>query len=163
MPDPAQRRGSLVVVGSGIRIVGQLTVEAIAHIRTAERVLFVVTDSVAEVVVERLNPGRCESLDGFYAAGKPRAETYNQMAGRILECVRSGLKVCVVSYGHPGVFADPTHSAIRQARAEGYDAQMLPAVSAEDCLFADLGIDPAASGCVSLEATRRQPIPPTTR
>jgi hypothetical protein len=30
---------------------------------------------------------------------------------------------------------------------------MLPGISAEDCLFADLGIDPAASGCQSFEAT----------
>jgi hypothetical protein len=30
---------------------------------------------------------------------------------------------------------------------------MLPAVSSEDCLFADLGIDPAESGCQSFEAT----------
>lgn len=30
---------------------------------------------------------------------------------------------------------------------------MLPAVSAEDCLFADLGIDPAIPGCQSFEAT----------
>jgi len=30
---------------------------------------------------------------------------------------------------------------------------MLPAVSAEDCLFADLGLDPARHGCLSYEAT----------
>jgi hypothetical protein len=30
---------------------------------------------------------------------------------------------------------------------------MLPGISAEDCLFADLGIDPARSGCQSFEAT----------
>jgi hypothetical protein len=37
---------------------------------------------------------------------------------------------------------------------------MLPAVSAEDCLFADLGIDPGRSGCQSYEAShfvRRSP------
>ena len=30
---------------------------------------------------------------------------------------------------------------------------MQPGVSAEDCLFADLGIDPATDGCYSVEAT----------
>jgi hypothetical protein len=30
---------------------------------------------------------------------------------------------------------------------------MLPAVSAEDCLFADLGVDPGRRGCQSFEAT----------
>jgi hypothetical protein len=42
---------------------------------------------------------------------------------------------------------------------------MLPAVSALDCLVADLGIDPAATGLVSYEATdfllRRRPADPT--
>jgi hypothetical protein len=30
---------------------------------------------------------------------------------------------------------------------------MLPGISAEDCLFADLGIDPGIYGCQSYEAT----------
>jgi hypothetical protein len=30
---------------------------------------------------------------------------------------------------------------------------MLPSVSAEDCLFADLGVDPGDTGCQSFEAT----------
>ena len=30
---------------------------------------------------------------------------------------------------------------------------MLPGVSAEDCLFCDLNVDPASAGCQSLEAT----------
>lgn len=67
--------------------------------------------------------------------------------------VRKGLDVCGVYYGHPGVFAVPTHRAIQQARREGYRARMLPGISAEDCLFADLGVDPATVGCQSFEAT----------
>jgi hypothetical protein len=51
------------------------------------------------------------------------------------------------------VFALPPHLAIRLARKEGYEAVMLPGVSAEDCLFADIGIDPGIRGCQSFEAT----------
>src|SRR5205814_2025529 len=47
----------------------------------------------------------------------------------------------------------PSHEAIARARAEGYPARMLPGISAEDCLFADLGLDPAEAGCQSFEAT----------
>jgi uncharacterized protein YabN with tetrapyrrole methylase and pyrophosphatase domain len=75
------------------------------------------------------------------------------MVERVLGAVRAGKDVCFVSYGHPGVFGDPMHAAVRQARAEGYDAHMLPAISSEDCLFADLGIDPASAGCQTFEAT----------
>src|SRR5947209_8293105 len=147
------RCGSLVIVGSGIRIVGQLTVEAIACIKDAELVLHLVSDPIAEVVLESLNPGHCESLVGFYAQGKPRIDTYHEMVGRILDGVRSGIKVCVVTYGHPGVFAYPTHEAVRRARAESFEARMIAGISAEDCLFADLGFDPASTGCLTFEAT----------
>jgi hypothetical protein len=56
-------------------------------------------------------------------------------------------------YGHPGVFAYPAHEAIRRLRADGFPTRMLPGISAEDCLFADLGIDPSRTGCQSLEAS----------
>ena len=61
--------------------------------------------------------------------------------------------MCLVSYGHPGVFAYPMHEAIRQAKALGHSAVMFPAVSCEDAFFADLGVDPGQSGCQSFEAT----------
>jgi hypothetical protein len=59
----------------------------------------------------------------------------------------------VAFYGHPGVFVDPGHEAVGRARDEGFRARMLPAVSAEDCLVADLGLDPGELGCQSYEAT----------
>jgi uncharacterized protein YabN with tetrapyrrole methylase and pyrophosphatase domain len=71
----------------------------------------------------------------------------------MLRSVRAGLKVIGVFYGHPGVFVTPSHRAIAIARNEGYSAQMLPGISAEDCLFADLLIDPSNPGTQTLEAT----------
>jgi uncharacterized protein YabN with tetrapyrrole methylase and pyrophosphatase domain len=145
--------GSLVVVGTGIRSVGQLTIEAIARIKYADRVFYLVAEPVAQETIRTLNPAGCRSLAGLYREGKPRRETYREMVDEILASVRSGARTCAVFYGHPGVFVDPAHAAIRQARAEGFQAEMLPGVSAEDCLFADLGIDPATAGCQSYEAT----------
>jgi hypothetical protein len=75
------------------------------------------------------------------------------MADAILAAVRGGGRVCAVFYGHPGVFVQPSHEAVRRAREEGFAARMLPAVSAEDCLVADLGVDPGARGWQSWEAT----------
>ena len=78
----------------------------------------------------------------FTVEGRSRLDTYQDMVDRILACVREGSDVCVAFYGHPGVFVYPSHEAIKRARIEGYKATMLPGISAEDCLFADLGIDP---------------------
>lgn len=145
-------REHLVVAGTGIRIAGQLTVEAAAWMGRAERLFFSVADPVAERVIGELN-GRAEALMPLYADGKHRAETYERMVETIMTAVRTGHMTVAVFYGHPGVFAFPSHESVRRARAEGFRARMLPAVSAEDCLFADLGVDPADSGCQSLEAS----------
>ena len=144
-------RPSLIVVGTGIRVIGQMTTESIAWIKISEKVLYLVHDPTAGDVLRQLNPS-AESLAGFYAEGKPRRQSLVEMVQRVMACVRSGKRTCLVTYGHPGVFCWPGHEAIRQARSEGYTARMLPGVSSEDCLFADLGLDPATNGCQSYEA-----------
>ncbi|MRG94012.1 SAM-dependent methyltransferase [Polyangium spumosum] len=148
-----KEKGSLVVVGTGIRTVGQLTGDTIARLKTSTKVFYIIADLVGEQVIKQIHPA-AESLGRFYRLGRNRKEAYDAMVERILGAVREGHRTCCAAYGHPGVFAFPTHEAIRRARAEGYEATMFPAISAEDCLFADLGVDPASSGCQSHEATR---------
>lgn len=145
--------GSLTVIGTGIRTVGQLTTEAIACMQQADELIHLVADPIAEAVIKRLAPGRETSLQRFYGEGKQRIDSYNEMVEFILSRVRGGANVCAAFYGHPGVFAFPSHESIRLAREEGFSARMLPGISAEDCLIADLGIDPAVNGCQSYEAT----------
>lgn len=146
------RRGSLVVVGTGIRAARHTTVEARAEMERAGRLFYLVSDPVSQRWIRAVNP-TAKSLDSCYRVGRPRMEAYERMIGRVLAAVRAGARVCVVFYGHPGVFVFPSHEMIRRARVEGFDARMLPGISAEDCLFAELGVDPARSGCQSFEAT----------
>jgi uncharacterized protein YabN with tetrapyrrole methylase and pyrophosphatase domain len=144
--------GSLIVVGTGIQLAVHLTPSARAAIERADELLYLVADPVTRSWIEELNPN-ASSLERFYAPGRPRAETYAAMVDEILSRVRLGLNVCAAFYGHPGVFVAPSHEAIRRAREEGFQATMQPGISAEDCLFADLGIDPGEEGCQSYEAT----------
>jgi uncharacterized protein YabN with tetrapyrrole methylase and pyrophosphatase domain len=146
------KTGSLIIVGTGIRSVGQLTIESIATIKCADKVFYVVADPIAESMIRELNAS-AESLQKYYEHGKPRLQTYKEFVDRIMESVRDGKRTCAAFYGHPGVFVLPSHAAVRQARSEGYEARMLPGISAEDCLFADLGVDPSTSGCQAWEAT----------
>lgn len=145
-------KGSLVVVGIGIKVVGHITLEAQAFIRQAEKVLYVVTNEPIADWIHSLN-STAESLEGYYADNKLRLETYREMVDHMIKLVRQGLQVCVVYYGHPGVLVTAAHIAIRQARQEGFLAWMLPGISAEDCLLADLFLDPAQDGLQSFEAT----------
>jgi siroheme synthase len=144
--------GSLTVVGTGIRFGVHLTPEARGALMRAGRVLHLVSDPVAKEWLETLRPD-AQSLHTLYGPGKERAKTYREIVEAILEPVRAGYDVCAAFYGHPGVFVSPSHEAIRQAKAAGYPAVMLPGISAEDCLFADLGLDPGTKGCQSYEAT----------
>lgn len=146
-------KGSLVVVGTGISVAGQMTIATKSHIENADIVYMGIMNKIGEHVVTNINPNSV-SLDDLYQEGKSRAVTYDQMADRIVQSVVEGKKVCVAFYGHPGVFVTPSHEAIRRVRELGLDAQMLPGVSAEDCLIADLGIDPSRFGCQSYEATQ---------
>ena len=143
---------SLAIVGSGIQSGRDLTRGARDEIRRADKVLYLVAEPVTAMWLRKLNPS-AESLHTFYAIDKPRRDTYAQMVEHILSFLRAGLNVCVVSYGHPGVFADPMHEAMKRARREKFAAFMLPGISAIDWLYADLGLDPATSGCQIFDAT----------
>jgi uncharacterized protein YabN with tetrapyrrole methylase and pyrophosphatase domain len=145
-------RGSLTVVGTGIQAATHLTAEARIAVEQADEALYLVNDVVAAAWIERTNPN-ARSLTPFYEQGKNRREIYGAIVDEIVSRVREGLEVCAVLYGHPGVFAWPGHESIRRLRADGFRARMLPGFSTEDCLVADLGIDPAATGCQSYEAT----------
>lgn len=143
--------GRLSVVGTGIRPGGHLTREAQHVIAAADRVLTVVDGLTLERLRE-INT-RVESLQDSYAVGRQRDDSYAEMVQRILAPLEDGRHVCAAFYGHPGVFVWPAHEAVRRARAAGHRAVMYPGISAEDCLFADLGLDPAVHGCQSFEAT----------
>jgi uncharacterized protein YabN with tetrapyrrole methylase and pyrophosphatase domain len=144
--------GSLTIVGTGIQAGVQLTPEARVAFESADVALYLAADPLTEAWLERLRPD-VRSLLGHYRAGTPRRDVYEAIVAEILEEVRTPAAVCVALYGHPGVFVDPSHDAIRRARSEGFPARMLPAVSAEDCLFADLGVNPGRTGVQSYEAT----------
>ena len=146
------RRGSLTVVGTGIDVTTQLTPGARAAIERSDEVLYLVADSLSALRIANLNP-RARSLDEFYGPDKNRRQTYAEIVDTIVASAVAGADVCAVFYGHPGVFAYPGHEALARVREAGLPARMLPAVSALDCLVADLGIDPGRTGLQSYEAT----------
>lgn len=153
--------GILTVVGTGIDSGAQLTPQARTAFESAEEALYLVADPVAAALLQEINP-RARSLHGHYEPGRSRMEAYEAMIESMLTPLRAGRSVCAAFYGHPGIFVFPGHEAIRRARAGGFGARMLPGISAIDCLWCDLGIDPALDGCQIYHATdfvaeRRRP------
>lgn len=146
-------RGRLSCVGLGMMLGAHLTPRARGTIERADVVFVLASDGLVERWVQEMHAD-VRSLQPYYAEGKSRRVTYEQMVGAILAEVRAGRRVCAAFYGHPGVFAQVAHEAIERARGESFEAVMEPAISAEDCMYADLGIDPGRVGCQHFEATQ---------
>ncbi|MEN4905035.1 SAM-dependent methyltransferase [Luteimonas sp. TWI662] len=146
-------RGRLACVGVGMMLGAHLGPRARRHIETAEVVFVAVSDPLVELWVRSMNAD-VRSLQPFYREGRSRHRSYAGMIAAMLAEVRAGRDVCGAFYGHPGVFAQVPHQAIAAARAEGFQAVMEPGISAEDCLYADLGIDPGDVGCQHYEASQ---------
>lgn len=140
-----------MVVGSGIDFGRHVSERCLSEIREAE-VVFCLVDTFALAMIQGFRPDAI-NLGLHYAPGKDRRETYREIDARIMAEVRAGKHVCAVFYGHPGVFADVPHAVVRKARAEGIPARMEPGISAEACLYANLGLDPGHRGVQSMEAT----------
>ncbi|HEY0503362.1 MAG TPA: SAM-dependent methyltransferase [Lysobacter sp.] len=145
--------GSLVCVGLGMTLGAHITPRSRSHIEQAEVVFAAVSDPLVELWLQEMH-GDVRSLQPYYGEGKSRHDTYREMVEAMLAEVRAGRRVCGAFYGHPGVFALVPHQAIEQARREGFPAHMEPGISAEDCLYADLGIDPGRVGCQHFEASQ---------
>jgi precorrin-2 methylase len=146
------RLGSLAIVGTGIQAVSQMTVETLSYISDADVVFYHATNGVTASQIEALNPNAIDIYE-YYADGKNRSITYIQMAELMLREVRRGCNVVGIFHGHPGYFVSPARRALAIASKEGYPTTLLPAVSAPDCMFADLRVDPGVRGCQILMAS----------
>lgn len=155
--------GSLTVVGTGIQPPVHMTAGARESIERADEVLYL-AEPAAGSWIEELNP-RSRSLGAHYRRRAPRRTIYEAIAAEVVERARAGGTVCLACPGHPGLFADATHAAIQLLRSEGVEVGLLPGISAEDCLFADLGVDPGRTGWQSHEATSflvyKHPVDPS--
>jgi hypothetical protein len=146
-------KGRLACVGVGMMLGAHLGPRARRHIEVADVVFAAVSDPLVELWVRGMNTD-VRSLQPFYRPGQSRHRSYAGMVAAMLDEVRAGREVCGAFYGHPGIFARVPHQAIAAARAEGFEAVMEPGISAEDCLYADLAIDPGDVGCQHYEASQ---------
>lgn len=147
-----QQKGSIVCVGTGMTLGAHISPVCRSHIEQAD-IVFCSAHPIMELWLKEMNTD-VRSLQYLYAEGKDRRITYIEMVDAMMNEVRAGKKVVGAFYGHPGVFAWSPHKVIETARAEGYSAHMEPGISAEDCLYAHVGIDPGRVGSQNFEASQ---------
>ena len=143
---------SLTIVGCGIKFLSHLTIEAKAFIESADALLYLVNEPAMRQWLLTIQPSAI-SLDSAYTQHTLRQNIYKAITQNILNSLVKQKHICVVLEGHPTVFAQPALAAAKQAKQMGYHVTILPGISAEDYLFAELQIDPGSVGCQSYEAT----------
>ncbi|EGX50055.1 hypothetical protein AOL_s00076g406 [Orbilia oligospora ATCC 24927] len=145
--------GKLILVGTGVRSLCQLTLEAIDEIERADVIYYAVRDATTEGFIKKRNKEAIDLYQYFINDEEiPEADIYIQIAEVMLAATRKGRRVVGAFFGHPGLFMSPNRRALAIAQAEGYTAKILPGVSVDDCLLADLGVDPSFIGCLTCEA-----------
>jgi tetrapyrrole methylase family protein/MazG family protein len=142
----------LYIVGTGIKFISHLTVEARAHITKSEKVLFLLNDPAMKSWIQEVNPNSI-SLDFLYRKYDQRSDCYTEIANYIIETLKNTSHLCVVMYGHPTVLCLPALLAAKAAEQDNHAVTIFPGISGEACLFADLKIDPSQGGLQSYEAT----------
>jgi hypothetical protein len=149
----AEYSGQLVCVGLGITLGSQLSELARNQLRQADVVFFHANSHYLHDFLARLNPNLVD-VQPYYQRGESRLESYEAMVDAVIQAVQQGKQVCWACYGHPGIASWPPHQAIRRLHALGFRAEMQPGISADACLWADLGEDPMDRGCLQLEASQ---------
>jgi precorrin-2 methylase len=127
--------------------------QALSYIEQADVVFYHATNGITATEIRRYSREAVDLYE-YYGEGKERKVTYVQMAELMLREVRRGRSVVGAFHGHPGMFVSPARRALAIAAAEGYETALIPAISAPDCLFADLRVDPGVLGCQIIMASK---------
>lgn len=141
----------IYLAGLGLRP-SHITAETSAALAECQRIYHI---SYVPETAELLSRFCSDVVDlrSLYEEGADRLRTYKRQAAEVLNGAFERKPVALAVYGHPLLLAMPSMFVLRLGPAIGMSVRPLPAVSALDCLMADLGVDPTTAGLQSHEAT----------
>ena len=164
-PERAAARdvADITIIGLGLSP-DQLTREAERAIRSSREVLYLDTGVATGALLAGLASRATSLFAESYEEDAPRLDAYGHMVSRVIEAAVDHAPVVFAVHGHPLVGVTAPFEVARLAADRGLTVKVLPAVSAMDALFADIGVDPVVSGVQMYEATdlllRRRPLHP---
>lgn len=151
----------IYVVGIGIKWIEHITLEVDRVLGSCNEILYIERAPGIEEYFRK----KCErttNLTDLYAENSDRSKTYHEMAARVIEAALERSPVVFALYGHPTIYAFPPFLVREMANPLGLNVKILPGISALDCLFCDLAVDPSVNGIQMFEATdlllRKHPI-----
>jgi precorrin-6B methylase 1 len=143
----------IFIIGLGIMNVDQLSREAIRAIGESNEVLYVDNGVGTQTFLEGLCPRVTSLFESSYEESGCRLGSYDQMAARVIASALEHPPVTFAMSGHPTVGAEAPFLIQALAKSLGLNVSVQPGISAMDCLFAELMIDPCQSGVQMFEAT----------
>ncbi|MBW1881018.1 MAG: hypothetical protein JRI25_07210 [Deltaproteobacteria bacterium] len=154
----------ITIIGLGILGIQQVTRETERALDRSNEVLFVDTGIATRAFLEQHCPRITDLYAESYRVRGARLNAYHHMAARTVDAALDHGPVAFAMTGHPLVYAYAPPLIIDMARLLGLTVQVLPGISALDCLFAELVLDPCTHGLQMYEATdlllRRRPLQP---
>jgi len=143
------------VVGYGMRMPNDLTLETLAILKRCNRVFGGPPISAPAFGIPQM-----ESLMSLYAPDKPRLVTYQEMEALVLDAATADAPVAFATYGSPMVGTYVAHRLLQEAPRRGLTVHVANAVSSFDGIWADFNIEPffgfqiwEATGFVTFEVT----------
>jgi precorrin-3B methylase len=151
----------IYIVGLGIVNIDQITREAEACIKKSKQVFYIEKGIGIDEFLTQLCPN-VTNLSTEYVINGDRLKTYHTMAAKVLEAALNNPPVTFALYGHPTIFAYPPFLVYEAAKELDLKVKVMPGISAMDCIFSELMIDPATNGIQMFEATdlliRQRPL-----
>lgn len=144
----------IYIAGTGTVGYRQLTEEVKEAFKKSETIYLL---HHQELVKEYLDEefARVVDVSDEYNEEEVRSNTYQRIADRVLEGAlgeHSG-PVTFATYGHPMLFVDSSRILMEEAPSRDLDVEVMPGTSALDCLYTDIGLDPAINGLQIYDAT----------
>lgn len=151
----------IYIVGLGIVHVQHITREVDEVLRRSNEILYVEVGDEIDAYLQNTCPKVTNLHKAAYVEGVERLKAYDIMSAMVLDAALNHPPVTLALYGHPLVFAYPPFQILQAAPLLGLCVRIIPGISAMDCLFVDLKLDPS-HGLQVYEATdlvlRRRPL-----
>lgn len=143
----------IYVVGTGTVGYRQLTKEAEAALEKSDKVFLVHHQELISDYLDEFT--EVIDITDEYEDNTERSDTYKRMAERVIDSAQEPDTevVSLALYGHPMYFVDPSRIVINEAPKHDLEVEVIPGISAIDCLYIDIGLDPSEDGLQIFEAT----------
>jgi uncharacterized protein YabN with tetrapyrrole methylase and pyrophosphatase domain len=142
----------IYLVGLGLRR-DQITAQAKSAMRSSKKVFYISHAPDVAPLLKNFCPEAIDLVPSAYSEIQDRFHTYKEIAATIIAAAMAEPPVTFALYGHPLVLSQPSSLILGLASDLQIRVSILPGISAMDCVFADLGIDPLQHGIQMHEAT----------